>query len=56
MMDFSKELGTTDIIVGMKEFRSAVDEIKPQFGVDNDKFESMMRTPLIDYGTSFQRI
>ena len=29
LMDFSKELGGKDIIVGMQEFRCAVDEIKP---------------------------
>lgn len=38
------------------DFHKALDEVRPQFGVDTSKFDILLKNPLIDYGHNFQRV
>jgi len=56
LMDFTKEVTLNeDSKVEMQDFMKAIDEVKPQFGVDTDKFEALMRNGLVDFGPKFQK-
>ena len=52
IMNFSEELKINEgsLRVDKQDFLKAVDEIKPQFGVDDDKFEVHLRERPITYG------
>ena len=59
MLDFNKPLTAlpvTDKKIEMVDFMQALDEVKPQFGADTDKFEVFLRNDLIDYGANFKKI
>nr|BAJ97688.1 predicted protein [Hordeum vulgare subsp. vulgare] len=45
-----------DIIVTMNEFRMALEEVKPSFGVSEDELKKHLRGELIPYSHSFQEI
>jgi len=56
LMDFSKEPTLNeDSKVEMQDFNKAIEEVKPQFGVDTDKFEALLRNGLVDFGPRFQK-
>ena len=56
LMDFSKEPTLNeDSKVEKQDFIKAIEEVKPQFGVDTDKFEALMRNGLVDFGPRFQK-
>jgi len=40
----------------MQDFLKALEEVKPQFGVDEEKFGAYFREKIINYGASFDRI
>ena len=43
-MNFSKQnVINENMKIEMKDFENALDEVKPQFGVDTDKFEILTR-------------
>lgn len=44
------------MIVTEEDFEKAVEEVRPQFGVDDDKFKVLLRNDLINYGQRFQKI
>lgn len=44
------------MIVTEEDFEKAVEEVRPQFGVDDDKFKVLLRNNLINYGQRFQKI
>lgn len=58
LMDFSKELKFTkeSMMVEMRDFMKALEEVKPDFGVDEDKFESRLRGQIISYGPKFDTL
>ena len=57
ILDFNKPLvnGPTDKKIDNADFMQALDEVKPQFGADTDKFEVFLRNDLIDYGPNFKK-
>lgn len=44
------------IVVQMSDFITALEEVKPAFGVDEEELSSLVRSPLISYGSEFDRI
>lgn len=57
IMDFSKEIVVRDDVkVEMGDFLKALSEVKPQFGVDEEKFDVFLRGKLYDYGKRFYKI
>lgn len=42
--------------VTMDDFQKALEEVKPQFGIESEKLEILLRNKLIDYGDDFKRI
>lgn len=40
----------------MEDFEKALSEIKPQFGVDEEKFDTFLRGKIYDYGGRFNKI
>jgi len=42
IMNFTKTKVNEDVIVTMADFREALKEVKPQHGIDTDKFEACM--------------
>lgn len=40
----------------MQDFLKALEEVKPQFGIDEDKFSAYFREKTINYGGNFDRI
>lgn len=55
-MDFSKKLVVKDVKVEMKDFEKALEEVKPQFGVDEEKFDVFLRGKLYNYGPRYNKI
>lgn len=56
IMDLKKKNLEKEVIVEKKDFVKALGEIKPAFGLDEDKFSVYKRSELIDYGARFSRI
>lgn len=58
LLDFSKELQLTkeNMIVDMQDFMRALEEVKPDFGMDEDKIESRLRGNIIPYGPRFETL
>ena len=57
VMDFSKEVVINDNIqIEMEDFEKALGEIRPQFGVDEEKFDTFLRGKIYDYGSRFKKI
>jgi len=57
LMNFSKQLKfEQEVMVTMQDFLKALTEVKPQFGIDNDKFELLIRNEFVDYGERYHRI
>ncbi|EGR30589.1 n-ethylmaleimide-sensitive factor, putative, partial [Ichthyophthirius multifiliis] len=56
IMDFSKDNLNAEVIVSIDDFKKALEEIKPDFGIDLDQFQIYTRQKLIDYGSSYQKI
>ena len=55
--DFAKTASITENNkISMKDFEQALQEVKPQFGVDLDKFEILVRNDIYNYGTKFSQI
>ena len=42
--------------VEMQHFLQAIDEVKPQFGVDTDELGANIRNGIINYGPSFEKV
>jgi len=56
IMDFSKDVDIgDDFKVEHGDFVKALDEVKPQFGVDTDKFEALLRNKVLDFGHRFKK-
>jgi vesicle-fusing ATPase len=56
MMEFGKQASVNDDCkVEHNDFLQAIEEVKPQFGVDTDKFESLLRNKIIDFGPGFKK-
>lgn len=55
IMDFSKELNLDNTVVEHRDFVNAINEMKPQFGVDTDYFDSLTRNRIYDYGPRFKK-
>ena len=55
LLDFSKELvfNKETLIVEMEDFLAAVEEVKPSFGIDDNKIDSRLRGNIISYGSVF---
>jgi vesicle-fusing ATPase len=55
IFDFDKKASTKqeEFRVGPNDFDAALEEVRPQFGIDNSKFDVFLRKPLIDYGKPF---
>ena len=51
-----KDFATAAKKVDMKHFMQALDEIKPQFGVDTDELSNAIRNGIINFGPSFGKI
>ena len=58
ILNFSEDLKIDEknLKLELSDFFKAVDEIKPQFGVDNDKFDIGIKEQPIDYGEMFELI
>ena len=57
LMDFTKAaVLKANSKVEMDDFLLALDEIKPQFGIDSDKLEMLIRNDLYDYGDKFRKL
>lgn len=58
ILNFSEELKIDEknLRLQLQDFIKAVDEIKPQFGTDDEKFEGYLKENPIDYGEVFERI
>lgn len=58
LLDFSKELQFTKdtMVVEMQDFTRALEEVKPDFGMDEDKIESRLRGNIISYGAHFEAL
>lgn len=56
LLDFSKELkfSKETMQVEMQDFLRALEEVKPDFGVDEDKIDSNLRGNIISYGQNFE--
>ena len=57
-MDFSQKLKIDEknLRVERQDFLKALQEVKPQFGVDEDKFSAYFRDKVINYGGSYDGI
>lgn len=55
LMDFTKELKFDDknMMIEMNDFIQAYDEVKPDFGVDDNKIKGKLRGTMISYGPRF---
>lgn len=40
----------------MQDFLKALEEVKPQFGIDEDKFSTYFREKVVNYGGNFDFI
>ena len=58
ILDFNKPISAlpNDKQIQQSHFLEAIEEVKPQFGADTDKFEVFLRNDLIDYGNSYKKI
>lgn len=58
ILDFNKPISAlpSDKQIQLSHFLEAIEEVKPQFGADTDKFEVFLRNDLIDFGNSFKKI
>jgi len=55
-MDFAKQASVNDDCkLEHKDFLNAIEEVKPQFGVDTDKFEALLRNRILDFGPRFKK-
>jgi len=55
LMDFTKELvfNKETMLIEMEDFMSALGEVKPDFGMDDNKIDSRLRGSIISYGKAF---
>lgn len=57
LLDFTKELVIDKPgLVELQDFLKAVEEVKPEFGVENSKLDVYKVSDLIDYGSRYQKI
>jgi vesicle-fusing ATPase len=57
VMNFTqKVVQTVESKVEMQDFLLALEEVKPQFGADTDRFEMYLRGGIIDYGARLKRV
>ena len=57
LLDFTKEINFTEMAtVDMQDFMNALNEVKPSFGVDEDKIGQRLRGKFIDYGPRFRSL
>lgn len=58
ILEFSKELTINEKALGvaMQDFLKALEEVKPQFGVDEQKFGVYARGGVINYGPTYDRV
>jgi vesicle-fusing ATPase len=58
ILDFGKELVLDEkaLRVERQDFLKALQEVRPQFGVDEEKFGAYFREKVINYGSSFERL
>ena len=55
-MEFSKQATLNEECkLEHKDFLKAIDEVKPQFGVDTDKFDALLRNKIVDFGPRFKK-
>lgn len=58
LLDFSKDLVFTkeSMMVEMQDFIAALEEVKPSFGMDDNKIDSRLRGSIISYGSAFDNL
>ncbi|CAD8065135.1 unnamed protein product [Paramecium primaurelia] len=57
IFDFQKKLNKQDELkVKRSDFMNALDEVKPQFGIDSNKFDLLLKNRLIDFGDEFKKL
>nr|ANM86150.1 vesicle-fusing ATPase NSF [Stygiella incarcerata] len=56
MKNPSKPINADDLMVTSEDFDSALQEVHPAFGVDQDDFEVFLRDGLIHYGRRFEHL
>jgi vesicle-fusing ATPase len=56
ILDTVKKNPNEEIIIMRSDFMHAVDEVKPMFGSDSEKFDILLRNKLVNYGPRFERI
>ncbi|CAD8154034.1 unnamed protein product [Paramecium pentaurelia] len=55
--NFSQKLSQKeDFRITRADFQNALEEVKPQFGFDSNKFDLLLKNELIDYGEEFQKL
>ena len=56
LLDFSTEATVSDDNkIEFQDFLGALEEVKPQFGADTDKFEALLRNNIINFGPRFEK-
>lgn len=57
LLDFTKEIKfDTLATVDMEDFKNALEEVKPDFGVDEDKLGQRLRGKFVDFGPRFSEL
>lgn len=57
LLDFTKEIKFDKLAtVDMEDFLNALDEVKPDFGVDEDKISQRLRGKFVNYGERFSEL
>lgn len=57
IFDFSKKNIVDEIPkLTMQHFHMALNEIQPQFGIDNERFEVFLRNEMINYGPRYDKL
>jgi vesicle-fusing ATPase len=54
--NLTKPINPDTIKITRDDFLRALDEVKPAFGVSDGEFETILRGPVIDYGSKFQKL
>lgn len=57
LMDFTKTAQINENSkIEMQDFKNALNEVKPQFGVDTDHLDTLIRNKPINYGDRYEKV
>ncbi|CAK64212.1 unnamed protein product (macronuclear) [Paramecium tetraurelia] len=57
IFNFSQRVNQQDDLkITRADFQNALEEVKPQFGFDSNKFDLLLKNQLIDFGDEFQKL